>query len=202
MISMIGMATTRRGFLSIGLVSAAVGSAALLAGCSTSPTPSIYTLAIQPGTQLAGGPSSLSVVGAAIPKYLDRPQIIRHGGPYQLDVSEFDRWGEPFGDMVTRVLIGDLAQRLPKTQVFRDESPTATNAVASVQVDISRFDPDPDGTVVLVARWTLRGTNLIAEDSNRLTVKPASDAIPDIVAAMSQALGQLADRIAAAVARS
>ena len=202
MISMTGMATTRRGFLSIGLASAAVGSAALLAGCSTSPIPSIYTLAIQPGTQLAGGPSSLSVVGAAIPKYLDRPQIIRHGGPYQLDVSEFDRWGEPFGDMVTRILVGDLAQRLPKTQVFRDESPTATNAVASVQVDISRFDPDPDGTVVLVARWTLRGTNVIAEDSNRLTVKPASDAIPDIVAAMSQALGQLADHIAAAVARS
>lgn len=178
------MGTTRRGLFSIAL-----GSIALLAGCADSPQPRIYTLAIQPGTQLAGGPSSLSVVGAAIPRYLDRPQIIQHGGPYQLDVSEFDRWGEPVGDMVTRVLVGDLAQRLPKTQVFRDESPTATNALASVQLDISRFDPDPNGTVVLAARWTLRGADLIAEDFNRLTVKPASDAIPDIVAAMSQALG-------------
>ena len=56
--------------------------------------------------------------------------------------------------------------------------------------------------LVLAARWTLRGASLIAEDSTRLTVKPASDAIPDIVAAMSQALGQLADRIAAAAARA
>ena len=198
---MTGIGMTRRGLLSVGLGLGTLGSVASLAGCAGSPQPRIYTLAIQPGTQLAGGPATLSVVGAAIPKYLDRPQIIQHGGPYQLDVSEFDRWGEPFADMVTRVLLGDLAQRLPKTQVFREESPTATSSAASVQLDISRFDPDPDGTVVLVARWTLRGANLIAEDSNRLTVKPASDAIPDIVAAMSQALGQLADRIAAAAAR-
>jgi uncharacterized protein len=200
-IAMTGTATTRRGFLSIGLGAPMLGLA-LLAGCADSPQPRIYTLAIQPGTQLAGGPSSLSVVGAAIPRYLDRPQIIQHGGPYRLDVSEFDRWGEPFGDMVTRVLVGDLAQRLSKTQVFRDSSPTATNAAASLQLDISRFDPDPDGTVVLVVRWTLQGKALIAEDSNRLTVKPASDAVPDIVAAMSQALGQLADRIAAAAAQA
>ena len=199
---MTGIGMTRRGLLSVGLGLGTLAPVAIVAGCSQSPQPRIYTLAIQPGTQLAGGPATLSVVGAAIPKYLDRPQIIQHGGPYQLDVSEFDRWGEPFADMVTRVLLGDLAQRLPKTQVFREESPTATNSAASVQVDFSRFDPDPDGTVVLAARWTLRGASLIAEDSNRLTVKPASDAIPDIVAAMSQALGQLADRIAAAAAQA
>jgi uncharacterized lipoprotein YmbA len=192
MITMTGV--TRRGFVLVGLLG--------LAGCATSAPPRIYTLAMKPGTQQASGPASLSVVGVAIPKYLDRPQIIQHGGAYQLDVAEFDRWGEPFADMVTRVLIADLSQRLPKTQVFRDDSPTATNAADSLQVDFSRFDPDPDNTVVLAARWTLRGGSLLAEDSNRLTVKPASDAIADIVAAMSQALGELADKIATAVASS
>jgi uncharacterized protein len=170
-----------------------------LAGC-TSPTPEIYSLAIQPGTELESGPATLAVASVAIPKYLDRPQIVRHGGAYQLDVAEFDRGGEPFGDMVTRILVGDLAQRLPKTQVFKADSPTATAAVATLQIDFSRFDPDPDGTIVLVARWTL-SANGVTEDSNRLTVKPASDSVADLVAAMSQALGLLADKIAAGAVR-
>jgi uncharacterized protein len=120
---------------------------------------------------------------------------------YQLDVAEFDRWGEPFGDMVTRILVGDLAQRLPKTQVFKADSPTATAAVATLQIDFSRFDPDPDSTIVLVARWTLTAANGVIEDSNRLTVKLPSDSDADIVAAMSQALGLLADKIAARAVR-
>jgi hypothetical protein len=41
----------------------------------------------------------------------------------------------------------------------------------------------------------------VTEDTNRLTVKPASDADADLVAAMSQALGLLADKIAATFAR-
>jgi len=185
---------TRRGLLlgSLGAWS--------LAGCSNSASPRVYTLTTELGTALAGGPATLSVVGAAIPKYLDRPQIVRRGGGNQIEVAEFDRWAEPFGDMVTRVLIGDLSLRLPKTQVFRDDSPTATAASVSVQLDIARFDPDPDGTVVLALRWTLRSTAVLAEDSPRLTAKPASDSIPDLVVAMSDAMGKLADRIAAAAA--
>jgi hypothetical protein len=54
---------------------------------------------------------------------------------------------------------------------------------------------------VLVARWTLTAATGVTEDSNRLTVKPASDSDPDLVAAMSQALGLLADKIAATFAR-
>src|SRR5947209_19217962 len=129
---------TRRGFLSVSLLAAGIGMMDL-AGC-TSPTPQIFSLAIQPGTELDGGPATLAVASAAIPKYLDRPQIVRHGGAYQLDVAEFDRWGEPFGDMVTRILVGDLAQRLPKAQVFKADSPTATPAAATLQLDFSRFD--------------------------------------------------------------
>jgi len=54
---------------------------------------------------------------------------------------------------------------------------------------------------VLVARWTLSANNVVAEDSNRLTVKPPSDSDADIVAAMSQALGLLADKVAARAVR-
>ena len=51
------------------------------------------------------------------------------------------------------------------------------------------------------ARWTLTAANGVTEDTNRLTVRPASDSDADLVAAMSQALGLLADKIAATFAR-
>ena len=54
---------------------------------------------------------------------------------------------------------------------------------------------------MLVARWTLTAANGVIEDSNHLTAKPASDSDADIVAAMSQALGLLADKIAASAVR-
>jgi hypothetical protein len=34
--------------------------------------------------------------------------------------------------------------------------PRATNSAASVQLDISRFDPDPDGTVVVLVGNQIR----------------------------------------------
>ena len=56
---MTGIGMTRRGLLSVGLGLGTLGPVAILAGCAQSPQPRIYTLAIQPGTQLAGGPATL-----------------------------------------------------------------------------------------------------------------------------------------------
>jgi uncharacterized protein len=186
---------TRRRLLLVALAGAA------FAGCSTSAPPRLYTLASRPGPTLAHGPATIAVRDVALAKYLDRPQIVRRGGVYQLEAAEFDRWGEPLSDMVTRVLIEDLSQRLPGSQVFRDASPTATDAQATLEIDISRFDADPDDTVVLAARWALRhGEQPGPAQSARFTAKPASKSTTDLVAAMSDALGQLADRIAASLA--
>ncbi len=175
-----------------------------LAACASS-NPQVFTLAVQPGTPAAapaaGAPAAVAVATAGIPKYLDRPQIVRRGGSYQLDVSEFDRWGEPFADRVTRVLIGDLSLRLPDSQVFREGSAAATSATATVQLDLSRFDGEADGTIILAARWAVaRGGGAIAE-TGQFSVRPAGDSTADLVAAMSQALGQLADKIAVSLAR-
>jgi uncharacterized lipoprotein YmbA len=185
---------SRRCLLLVVLAGAALG------GCSTSTPPRLFTLASRPGPMLAHGPATIAVRDAALAKYLDRPQIVRRGGVYQLEAAEFDRWGEPLSDMVTRVLIEDLSQRLPGSQIFRDASPTATDAQATLEIDISRFDADPDDTIVLAARWALRrGAQPGPAQSARLAAKPASKSTADLVAAMSEALGQLADRIAASL---
>ncbi len=63
--------------------------------------------------------------------------------------------------------------RWPVVHLRRQEGrqPDGDPAAATLQIDFSRFDPDPDGTIVLVARWTLTATNGVIEDSNHLTAK-------------------------------
>ena len=73
-----------------------------------------------------------------------------------------------------------------------------------VEVDISRFDADASGQVVLDARWRIyKGDNETLLGSGRSQVTEQGPPVPDydgIVAAMSRAVGQMSEEIATAVA--
>jgi uncharacterized protein len=173
-----------------------------LVACSTTPPPRVFTLVPRPATQQADRSSpTVMVKSVELAKYLDRPQIVRYSDTYELQLSEFERWGEGMRDMVTRVLVENLAVRLPNSQVFAGSGPLTIHADATVEVDISRFDADPGGAVVLAARWAIqreaKKTRLVWE---RISVPANAPATPQLVAAMSDALGQLGDRIALALA--
>jgi uncharacterized lipoprotein YmbA len=66
-----------------------------------------------------------------------------------------------------------------------------------VELALGRFDPDADGTVVLEAQWRVRrkAGGRAKTETARITRRPADDSITAEVRAMSEALGELADRI-------
>jgi uncharacterized lipoprotein YmbA len=136
-----------------------------------------------------------------VPKYLDRPEIVRHDDIYELKYSEYERWAEGMRDMTTRVLVEDLAMRLPASQVFSGLGPLTLRPAAVVEVEISRFDADPDGAVILTGRWRVqrdaKGSPLRSE---RIRVPAVAGDTARLVAAMSDALAQLGDNIAAELA--
>jgi uncharacterized lipoprotein YmbA len=168
-----------------------------LAACSSTP-PKVYTLVTVPGASVGGRPVTASVALVDIPKYLDRPQIVRRSGAVQLGVDEFERWGEPLANMVQRVLAGDLTARLPSGSVVTTSRTLSGDEAVTIELAVGRFDPDADGTVVLEAQWRLRrksGSRAKTETA-RITRRPADDSIAAEVRAMSDALGELADRIA------
>jgi uncharacterized protein len=178
-----------------------IAGAALLAlapGCAATPPPKLYTLAPRPGTTTPRSPRSVMVRTVELAKYLDRPQIVRYGTPYELEVSEFERWGEGMRDMVTRVLVENLSMRLPSSQVFAGSGPLTMAADATVETEINRFDADPDGAVVLAARWIVQSERKKAArlQSERIRVAAASPGTASLVAAMSDALAHLGDRVA------
>ena len=181
----------------------------LLAGLAlsacTSAEPAYYTLAAVPGVVGVGGPKLVEVQRPGLAGYLDRPGIVRADSAYRLRVAGMERWGEPLGDLIGRVLAENLNQRLPGSSVFTTAGTISADPDATVQMDVQRFDADAGGQVVLLAQVAVshgrNRANAITQ-TVRQTMRPAGPATADLVAAMSAVLGQLADSVAATLRSS
>jgi len=168
-----------------------------LAACSSTPA-KVYTLAAVSGAAAGGRPLTASVAAVEVPKYLDRPQIVTRSGTVELGVAEFERWGEPLANMVQRVLAEDLTRRLPAGSVVTTSRTLSGDEAVIVELALSRFDPEADGTIVLEAQWRLRprAGGRAKTETARITRRPTDQSTAAEVQAMSDALGGLADRIA------
>jgi uncharacterized lipoprotein YmbA len=171
--------------------------------CS-SPNPALYTLAAVPGPEQHSAVRSVELRRIGLAGYLDRGEIVRSAAQYRLDIASNDRWGEPLGSMLDRVFTENLVQRLPGTAVFTESGAITTRPDRIVEIDVQRFDADASGTVVLLAQVAVRREDARipgTAETVRLTSTPASPATRDLVAAMSAALGKLADMVASRLAR-
>ena len=174
---------------------------AALAACS-SPEPVLYTIAAAPGAVQSRGPKIVLVQQVAIAQYLQRSQIVRSSENYRLAVLENDWWGEPLAPMLSRVLVEELGQRLPRSTIITDSGAVSARPDATVEVNLQRLDEDAAGNLVLQAQAAVRATRKPqpALRSFRLTVPPPAPGTAGEVAAISSALGQLADGIAGMLA--
>ncbi len=172
---------------------------ALAAARCTSPEPALYMLRPVPGTPQGGGPVAVKLARATLAGYLDRSEIVRDSTANRLDVASGERWAEPLGSMIGRVLALNLSQRLPGSTVFTEEGALSVDAAATVELDVQRFDLDPDGMAVLLVQVAVQqrnGRDPAYTRSLRLTGRPASAATADLVSEMSVLVGQLADAVA------
>lgn len=169
---------------------------AALTAC-TSPPVSYYTLQARSGRTLPAVPGHLELRRIGLASYLDRPGLVRDGSDYQVNVSETERWAEPLGRMIGRILAEELLDRLPDIAIVSETGVITTDPDTILEIDISRFEPDATGEVVLLAQVALRHerSGQTATHTLRLT-RPAGPGTEAQVAAMSDALGDLADRLA------
>lgn len=173
-------------------------ASAPLASCA-SPSPSLYTLDPPPGPVRRGGPRVIELRTVGIARYLERSQIVRSSEHFRLDVLPNDWWGEPLDAMLGRVLVRALAQRLPGGTVFAESGAISSEADATVQVNVQRMDQDSSGAVLMSAQFAIRRRTADTRDF-ATSVPVQGPATGALVAAMSGAVGELADRIAAALA--
>lgn len=167
-----------------------------LAGCA-SPDPELYRLVVVPGAQRAGAPALIELRRVGVPSYLDRSQIIRALADSRLQALGA-RWAEPFSDMVTRVLAEDLMQRLAGSTVLTETGALRGEAGLIIETEIQRFEAGPGPAVQLLAQLAIRppGGATRAARVLRFEAPLAGEGMQPLVAAMSVALGQLADAVA------
>ena len=183
-----------RRFLPIGLI-------CLLAACGSTPDPALYVLQSAPGLAVTTRPLGVELRRVTIAGYLDRPELVRGPRDFRLSVDDGAHWGEPLAAMLDRVITEDLVQRLPHASVFSEAGAISTKPDLVLELDIQRLDTDADGAVVLVAQVAIRPENGTAKATTLRLRQPAAVInAAGQAAAMSAALGALADEIATRVA--
>jgi len=171
----------------------------LVAGCGSSPNPVYYTVVTRPGPTFPSGPKVVLLKDIGLASYLDRREIVRSSEGYKLDVMSNDWWGESLGAMLGRVLVVELSQRLPNSTVYGESGAISADHNASVGVNIQRLDADKAGMLILAAQAAVefnRPRRLAARNYAISKPLPTRD-IAGLVAAISDAVGELADGIAA-----
>jgi uncharacterized lipoprotein YmbA len=138
-------------------------AAAVVCGCVLKRSKESQLFVLEPlaarGASSAQSPPR-AVVGllpVEVPDWMDRPQITRRVAGSQVTVFEFARWGEPIGRGAQRVVAENLAALLPERRVIRAPWAGYEPVVHKVDLTLSELAGQPDGSVLLEARWAVIG---------------------------------------------
>ena len=180
--------------------------ALFVAGCAGSPPINLYTLSAAPApaadTRSPQSPAVVALGPVTLPDYIDRPQIVTRKSAYQLELAAYDHWAAPLYDMLPRVLVEDVASRLPADRVVSFPQVNDASFDYRIAVDVSRFDVDATGEATLAARWQLYARSapralLIADDTLQRRIE--GEGYDAYAASLSAVLADLGDRIARGV---
>jgi len=188
--------------MSVRLSMACLAAVCQLSACGDSAPMRYYTLkAIAPaGTSSASGASDqikIRLEPVAIPAELDRLQIVSRDGPYSVRISDFDRWAAPLQEQIRRTLSDDLSARMPAGLMADPNEPAANEPRRLLSVSIAAFSADESCASSLRADWSVRNPGGAIEHGQQVQVTTSAPCGGGVPAAMSAALAQLADRLAA-----
>ncbi len=168
----------------------------LMAGCGSSPP--VHYFALSPAevskSQDSGKILTLGLGPLRLPEYLNRSQLVTRGNGAELKIDEFSRWAEPLTRAIHRVVAIDVDNMMPGVTVLA----FPWEAVARTQVDlrligeVSRFDAERSGQVVLEVQWAITdqsGEPVLRAHRRRYETRVANSEDPAAVAAaMNEAL--------------
>jgi uncharacterized lipoprotein YmbA len=148
-------------------------------------------------------PGSL-VVGLGpitMPGYLQHPMLATRLDGTEIRYADFDRWAESLPTLFARALGQDLTALLGARIVWYPWY-RATPLDVVVRVDVVSFESDAAGDAGLDACWTIRDmpTGTVCRDECSSIVEAVDErGAQALVAALSRALGELAQRLASAI---
>jgi hypothetical protein len=179
----------------------------IISGCvgGTSKPSTFYLLKALPESEAAAleqGGLSLEVGPITVPAYLDRTQIASTGNDHKLYMDEFHRWAEPLKNSFGRVLADNLAILLKTVNVYQYPQRREMPVDFQIEISVSCFFADADGTAVLAAYWSVVGNNgktVLSRKRSSISEKAVSKDFEAVVAAQNKTLQELSQQIAAEI---
>jgi uncharacterized lipoprotein YmbA len=176
-------------------------------GCfGTSPPSKFYVLSPSTAGNSAvpstGPEGTLGIMPTRVADYLDRPQIVTFAGENSVSLDEYNRWAEPLGAGVTRVLSTELAALLPGWRAIPQPLDPVVPLRARLVVSISALGWNERGEARLEATWAIlsaAGDQALYRGRAILRREGAGSSVASGVAVTSALVGDLAHDVAAAV---
>jgi len=175
---------------------------ALLAGCSSSPKVTFYTLNVAATDETpAPNLNSVAIGPITLPDLLDRPQLVVRKSANRVEILETHRWAESPKSEIPRIIAADLGILLKPARVSTYPQNAGLEADYRVLLDIQRFEMTVGEGVGLEVLWSVRRSDGGVPKTGRSKVsEPVGAAGYDaLVAAQSRALAAVSRDLARAL---
>ena len=164
--------------------------------------PQAATNATPTATPAAATSTLFIAVGpVTVPAVVDRPEFVVTTGTNELRLDDFNRWGSPLQDNLSRVIAENLVAILGTPRVILYPQQLASDPEYRVAVEIRTFDSALGNAASVDAVWTIRRTRDGKTQTGRTTARESvSDASYEaLAAAHSRAVARVSLDIANAI---
>jgi uncharacterized lipoprotein YmbA len=191
-------------------IAGAALAAATLTACSSSPALRYYALdAVTPvgGATHPTLPAPIRVRHISLPHEMDHLGLTHLVGPTQFAISDTDQWSAPLTTLIQETITRDLGVRLGYDQVVApDALPLAPqpdaeprgvhdSTQAALDLDFVSLSADDACGITAQVSWTLSPPNGSPRRGTAVLTAPATRCPAGLPAALSAALGNLADQL-------
>jgi uncharacterized lipoprotein YmbA len=148
----------------------------------------------EPATPIA---QVLGIDHVTLPAYLEREAMVTRKADNQIDIQDYNRWGEPLREGFVRTLRRDLDGQLGTEHVQTQPFDPAHEPSLLLDVRVRHFEFVAGEGAVLEASWTLRdkaGKELATHEA--IEKLPALEDTGAEVAGLSKAIARLAAGVA------
>ncbi|MFD2256458.1 membrane integrity-associated transporter subunit PqiC [Luteolibacter algae] len=111
------------------------------------------------GKTATGSAPAVAIARPSLPPYLERVELVTRTGDGRLQVHEKELWSEPLDAGIARVIADNLRRLTGSTNVQPTANFITRDYTDLVEIRIERFDPLPDGSLVLECTWKVQPIN-------------------------------------------
>ncbi len=167
----------------------------LLAGCiqlGEVPHPQNYYL-LEPLTDpvpVLDNPVSeltIDIQDIVFPSFIDKPYIVFHDRDNLVTHQQAERWAEPVGDNLQRVIHANLTRLLNNSMVYMGPWEQRPAAALKIEIRIEDFSGQPGSTANLTAFWRIDGNGTSRQEEFRQRT-PIGPQVADLVKGLNKNL--------------